>query len=166
MVVRAVPLGRHFVYFRPEEDGVHGNEELTGIIVDTAYRLHTRIGPGLLESVYETIFHRMLENQGLQVERQSPVSFEFEGMKFDDAYRVDLLVEKQVIIELKATEALSPVHTRQVLTYLRLLDLPIGLLINFGAARLNDGIRRVLNPWATSLTALAAADVEEAPLSR
>jgi GxxExxY protein len=153
-----IPWVRYFVHFSSGEDGVHGNEELTGIIVDTAYRLHGRIGPGLLESVYETIFHRMLENQGLRVERQSPLSFEFDGMKFDEAHRVDLLVEKQVVVELKATETLAPVHTRQVLTYLRLLDLPVGLLINFGAARLNDGIRRILNPRATSFTAREAVE--------
>ncbi len=139
---------------------MHGNEELTGTIVDTAYRLHDRLGPGLLESVYETIFHRMLENEGLRVERQSPIAFEFEGMKFEDAHRVDLLVEQEVVVELKATEVLHPVHTRQVLTYLRLLDLPVGLLINFGSARLNDGIRRVLNPRASSLTALPPADFD------
>jgi len=102
----------------------------------------------MLESIYETVFARMLEKRGLSVERQVPVTFEFEGMRFVDACRVDLLVEKQVVVELKATEKLVPVHSRQVLTYLRLLNLPVGLLINFGAARLNDGLRRILNPHA------------------
>ena len=121
------------------------NEHITGPIIDVAYRLHTRLGPGLLESVYETVFARMLEEAGFQVERQSPVSFEVEGIRFDEACRVDLLVEKKVVVELKAVETLAPVHKRQLLTYLRLLDLPAGLLINFGAARLNDGLHRILN---------------------
>ncbi|HYH81156.1 MAG TPA: GxxExxY protein [Longimicrobium sp.] len=115
---------------------------------DQAYRLHTRLGPGLLESVYEMVFARMLERRGFLVERQVPVTFEFEGMRFVDAFRVDLLIEKQVVVELKETEKLAPVHSKQVLTYLRLLELPVGLLINFGAARLNDGLRRILNPRA------------------
>jgi GxxExxY protein len=130
---------------------MHPNEAITGTIVDAAYRLHTRLGPGLLESVYETVFARMLEEAGLQVERQSPVTFEFDGIRFDEACRVDILVEKQVVVELKALEKLAPVHSRQILTYLRLLDLPVGLLINFGAARMNEGLHRVLNSRASAL---------------
>jgi GxxExxY protein len=130
---------------------MHPNEAITGTIVDAAYRLHTRLGPGLLESVYETVFARMLEEAGLHVERQSPVTFEFDGIRFDEACRVDLLVEKQVVVELKALEKLAPVHSRQILTYLRLLDLPVGLLINFGAARLNEGLHRVLNSRASGI---------------
>jgi len=128
---------------------VYPNEHITGAIINAAYRLHTRLGPGLLESVYEVVFAKMLEEIGFRVERQSPVSFEFEGIQFTDACRVDLLVEKQVVVELKALEKLAPVHSRQLLTYLRLLDLPVGLLINFGAARLNDGLHRVLNSRAS-----------------
>ena len=139
---------------------MQGNEELTGLIVDTAYQLHTRLGPGLLESVYEAVFARMLERRGLSVERQSPVTFEFDGMRVEEGHRVDLLVEKQVIVELKAMENIHPVHTRQVLTYLRLLNLPVGLLINFGAAKLNDGLKRILNPYASgkALPKPASAD--------
>lgn len=132
---------------------VYPNVHITGPVVDTAYRLHTRLGPGLLESVYETVFARMLQQAGLRVERQRPVAFEFEGIRFDEVCRVDLLVEKQVVVELKALEKLAPVHSRQLLTYLRLLDLPVGLLINFGAARLNDGLQRVLNARASFYTA-------------
>ena len=118
---------------------------ITGQIVDAAYRLHTRLGPGLLESVYEAVLARSLEQRGLHVERQKPVSFEFDGMRFEDAFRVDLLVENLVVVELKSVEKLVPVHPKQVLTYLRLLDLPVGLLINFGAATLKDGVRRISN---------------------
>jgi GxxExxY protein len=123
--------------------------ELTGQIVDTAYRLHSRIGPGLLESVYETILAHALEKQGMWVERQKPVPFEWDGMRIEEACRLDLLVEGQVVVELKSTEKLIPVHQKQVLTYLRLLDLPVGLLINFGAASLKDGMQRIINPHAS-----------------
>jgi iron complex transport system substrate-binding protein len=135
-----------------------GNEELTGTIVNVAYHLHTQFGPGLLESAYEALFARMLEKEGLHVVRQLPVALEYDGIRLEEAYRADLLVESQVLVELKAVEALNPVHTRQVLTYLRLLDLPVGLLINFGAARLDDGLRRVLNHRA-SRSALPGFDL-------
>jgi GxxExxY protein len=122
---------------------------ITGEIVDAAYDLHTRLGPGLLESVYETVLARMLERKGRRVERQMPVSFEFDGMRFDDGFRVDLLVEGCVLVELKSVERLAPVHGKQVLTYLRLLDLPVGLLINFGAPRMNEGLHRIINSRAS-----------------
>lgn len=122
-------------------------DELTGVIVDTAYRLHTRIGPGLLENVYEALLARMLSEQGLRVERQKPVSFTIDGLAFRDGFKVDLLVEDRVVVELKAIEKLGPVHAKQLLTYLRLMDLRVGLLINFGAARLKDGVHRVVNRY-------------------
>lgn len=118
---------------------------ISGEVVDAAYRLHTRLGPGLFESVYEAILARSLEHRGLRVERQAAIHFEFEGMRFDEGFRADLLVEGSVIVELKSVEKLAPVHIKQVLTYLRILDLPIGLLINFGAARLKDGVQRIVN---------------------
>jgi GxxExxY protein len=124
--------------------------QITGHIVDAAYHVHTRIGPGLLESVYEILLARVLESRGLHVERQKPVSFEFDGLRFEDAFRADLFIESSVIVELKAVEKLAPVHSKQVLTYLTLLDLPVGLLINFGAPRFTDGIQRVFNSRATS----------------
>lgn len=119
--------------------------EITGQIVDAAYRLHSRLGPGLLESVYETVLAGVLQERGLHVERQKVVSFEFEGHVFDEGLRVDLFVEHSVVVELKSVERLAPVHMKQVLTYLRLLNLPVGLLINFGADRLKDGLQRVTN---------------------
>ena len=114
-------------------------------VVDSAFHLHRELGPGLLESVYETVLTRMLEERGLRVERQKAVSFEYQGMHFDDAVRVDLLVEGVLVIELKSVEQASPIHLKQLLTYLRLLDLRVGLLINFGAATFKQGIRRVVN---------------------
>ncbi|HEX2076578.1 MAG TPA: GxxExxY protein [Longimicrobium sp.] len=119
--------------------------QITGQIVDTAYRLHSRVGPGLLENVYECILAHALEKRGLRVERQKAVPFEWEDVRVEEACRLDLLVEEQVVVELKSLEKLHPVHAKQVLTYLRLLDLPVGLLINFGAVSLRDGMQRILN---------------------
>lgn len=125
--------------------------EITGQIVDAAYHVHTTIGPGLLESVYEAVLARTLERRGLKVERQKPIAFVFEDMRFEESFRADLLVESRVLVELKCVEKLAPVHGKQVLTYLRLLDLPIGLLINFGAARLQEGLHRILNARSSAV---------------
>lgn len=128
--------------------------QITGEIVDAAYRVHSRLGPGLMEKVYEALLMRSLEERGLCVERQKHISFEFDGMRFDDACCVDLLVEQQVVVELKSVEKLAPVHHKQVLTYLRLLDLPVGLLINFGTLSLKDGLHRIANSRAPSARAV------------
>jgi len=120
-------------------------EEVSSVVVDTAFHLHRDLGPGLLESVYEAVLARMLEERGLRVERQVSVAFDFNGMHFDEGLRVDLLVDDCLVIELKSVEKLAPVHAKQLLTYLRLLNLPVGLLINFGAATFKEGIRRVVN---------------------
>jgi GxxExxY protein len=119
--------------------------EITGLIVTVAFAIHSRLGPGLLERVYETVLARDLERRGLQVARQVPVSFEFEGLWFENAFRADLLVERQVIVEVKAVAALTPIFERQLLTYVRLMDCPAGLLLNFGTAMMRDGIRRVVH---------------------
>jgi GxxExxY protein len=118
---------------------------ITGAIVDAAFKLHVRLGPGLLESVYQSILARDFARRGLTVNTERLISFEYDGMKFDSGLRVDMLVENTVVVELKSVEQLSPVHQKQLLTYLRLLHLPVGLLINFGAVRLKDGIRRIAN---------------------
>jgi len=120
-------------------------DELTGIVVDSAYRLHVALGPGLLESVYELVLARDLERRGCRVQRQRPVSFEYDGLRFADAFRVDLLVDETVVVEVKSLERTAAVHAKQVLTYLRLLNLPVGLLVNFGAATLKEGVHRVVN---------------------
>ncbi len=119
--------------------------EVSGEIVDASVRLHTKLGPGLLETVYEVLLAHELGKRGLKVERQKPVPIEFEGIRFDEGFRADLIVEGSVVVELKSVEALSRVHAKQLLTYLRLLDYRLGLLINFGAPVLRDGIRRVVN---------------------
>lgn len=122
-------------------------KRLTGAIVDAAFKLHVGLGPGLLESVYQSILARDLARRGLHVDSERVISFEYDGMSFDSGFRVDMLVENSIVVELKSVEQLSPVHPKQLLTYLRLLHLPVGLLINFGAARLKDGIRRVANGY-------------------
>lgn len=120
-------------------------EEASAVIVDAAYHLHRDLGPGLLESVYEAVLARVLERRGLRVERQKVIAFDFDGMHFDEGLRVDLLVEGCVVVELKSVERLAPVHAKQVLTYLRLMNLSLGLLINFGAATFKEGIKRIVN---------------------
>ncbi|HEX8318935.1 GxxExxY protein [Longimicrobium sp.] len=123
-------------------------DRLTGAIVDAAYRIHTKLGPGLLESVYEAVLARSLEQRGLKVERQKSVPIEFDGLRFDEGFRINLLVDDRVVVELKSVEQLAPVHSKQLLTYIRLLDLRVGLLINFGAATLKEGVRRVVNAYS------------------
>ena len=120
-------------------------EELSAVVVDCAYQLHVDLGPGLLESVYETILARVLSEQGLKVERQKAVEFEYHGILFNDGLRVDLMIDDQLIVELKSVETLAPVHGKQLLTYLRLLHMPLGLPINFGAATFKEGCKRIVN---------------------
>jgi len=120
-------------------------DEVTGIIIDSAVKLHQGLGPGLLESVYEVVLARDLDRRGLRVERQKSVDFEYDGLVFEDSLRVDLLIEKSVVVELKSVETLAPVHKKQVLTYLRLMNLPIGLLLNFGSATMKAGLHRIVN---------------------
>jgi len=119
--------------------------DITGMIIDAAFKIHVGLGPGLIESVYEVVLARALERNGLKVERQKDVTFNYDGMVFIDGFRVDLLVEETVVVELKSVEKLAPVHHKQVLTYLRLMDLRIGLLINFGAPTLKEGLKRIAN---------------------
>ena len=133
-------------------------DEITGEIVDAAYQVHTRMGPGLLESVYVVVMARALERRGLKVERNKAVTFEFDGMRFERGLRVDLLVEDRVVVELKSVEISAPVHAKQVLTYLRLLKLPVGLLINFGAATLKQGVRRIVNNYEPAALATPETD--------
>ena len=118
---------------------------ITGKVVDSAYRIHSGLGPGCLESVYESLLARDLTRQGLHVERQKPVSFDFDGLWFENAFRVDLVIEKAVVVEVKAVVQSAPVFSRQVMTYLRLLDLRVGLVLNFGAPTMKDGIHRIVN---------------------
>ncbi|MCO5275791.1 MAG: GxxExxY protein [Flavobacteriales bacterium] len=120
-------------------------DRLSAMVVDTAFHIHDELGPGLLESVYASVLARALQRQGLKVEREKTVVFEFDGVQFNDGLRIDLLVNDVLVVELKSVEQLAAVHFKQLLTYLRLMHLPLGLLINFGAATFKEGCRRVVN---------------------
>jgi len=119
--------------------------EIAKIIVDAAYQIHVRLGPGLLESVYETVLAYELKKRGLSVVRQVPVPVIYDDLEFEEGFRADLIVEDCVIIELKSVESIQPVHKKQLLTYLRLTDRRLGLLINFGDTLIKDGISRIAN---------------------
>jgi len=119
--------------------------EIGRIIVDCAVRLHMALGPGLLESVYEVLLAHQLQKAGLKVKRQVPIPIEFEGIRFDEGFRADLIVEDMVIVELKSVESVSKAHKKQVLTYLRLTGMKLGFLLNFGEALMKDGIYRIIN---------------------
>ena len=125
-------------------------DDITGAVVDAAVNIHKELGPGLLESVYEVILARALERRGFQVERQKPIRFEYDGMVFEEGFRTDLLIENRVVVELKSVEHLAPVHSKQLLTYIRLMHLPVGLLINFGGDTLKEGLRRIINKLSPS----------------
>jgi iron complex transport system substrate-binding protein len=120
-------------------------EEIAREVVDSGYKVHSKLGPGLLESVYEVVVAKLLTGRGLNVERQKSVPIIFEGLRFDEGFRADLLVEGKLLVEIKSVEDLFPVHGKQVLPYLRLLNLPLGLVMNFGASIFKDGIKRIVN---------------------
>ena len=120
-------------------------EALATIAVDCGFKMHERLGPGLLESVYEAVLAQSLANRGLMVERQKPVPIHFDGLIIDEGFRADLFVEGALLIELKSVERIAPVHGKQVLTYLRLMNLPLGLLMNFGSATFREGVKRIAN---------------------
>jgi GxxExxY protein len=119
--------------------------EIGTIIVDTAFYLHKNLGPGLLESVYETILAKLLSKKGLCVQRQVSIPIEFEGEQFNEGFRADLFVEGKVIIELKSVEKITPVNKKQLLTYLKLTNTKLGYIINFGTGLMKDGINRIVN---------------------
>jgi len=120
-------------------------EEIARITVDCGFHLHKNLGPGLLGSVYEAIMADQLARRGLHVQRQAPIAIHYDGIELPEGFRADLLVEDRLLIELKSVERLSPLHGKQVLTYLRLLDLPLGLLINFGGETFKEGVKRIAN---------------------
>jgi GxxExxY protein len=119
--------------------------DIAAVIVDAAYRVHSALGPGLMETVYEVALEHDLKKRGCHVKRQEPVRVEYDGIKFEEGFRADLIVNDCVIVELKSIETLAPVHMKQLLTYLRLTGMKLGLLINFGAPLIKDGIVRVVN---------------------
>lgn len=125
-------------------------EEISGTVVDAALALHKDLGPGLLESVYEMLLAAKLQSAGLHVSRQQAIDISYKGMKFEGAFRIDLLVEGRLLVEVKSIEQLKATHARQLLTYLRLTNQPVGLLINFGGATLKEGLKRVVNDYKPS----------------
>ena len=122
-----------------------GIEDFAKIAVDCGFKLHKELGPGLLESVYEVLLAEALRARGLFVERQVPVPIRYKGVVVDNAFRIDLLVERILVVELKSTERESALYPKQHLTYLRLMELPLGLLMNFGQETFKQGVQRVAN---------------------
>ena len=142
-------------------------DDITGAIIDTSVWVHRKFGPGLLESLYEAVLTCELRRRGLRVERQRLISISYDGIEIEDAFRADLLVEECVIVELKSLEHGAPVHAKQLLTYLRLMNLRVGLLLNFGYETMKEGIDRVVNNFTdTSISLLRVNRPGELALSK
>jgi iron complex transport system substrate-binding protein len=120
-------------------------EDLAAVAVDCGFHIHKELGPGLLESAYEAILAAALMDRGLAVDRQRPVALNFRGLVLSAGFRADLIVENSLIIEIKSVQRNAPVHAKQLLTYLRLLEQPLGLLMNFGCETFREGVKRVVN---------------------
>ena len=120
-------------------------EKLASLAIECGFRIHHDLGPGLLESVYETLLAAKLARSGVLVERQKSVDIEYDGIRIRDGFRADLVVDHRLVVEVKSMERLAAVHSKQVLTYLRLLGLPLGLLMNFGGETFREGLKRVAN---------------------
>ena len=125
-------------------------EAISGDVIEAAIGLHRDLGPGLLESVYEMLLASELADRGYVVERQKPIDIEYRGNRFDAAFRIDLLVEGALLIEVKSVERLNGAHSRQLLTYLRLTNRSVGLLINFAGETLKEGLKRVVSDYVPS----------------
>lgn len=132
---------------RREAVPVKSIDQISGHVLDQSIALHRELGPGLLESVYETVLAGKLIQLGYRVDRQKPIDIEFDGLRFDAAFRIDLIVNGQLLIEVKSVERLNAVHAKQLLTYLRLTKQPLGLLINFGGETLKEGFKRLVNNY-------------------
>ena len=127
-------------------------ERITREVVDCGFQLHRDLGSGLLESAYEILLCRLIEERGFQVRRQVPIAISYQRVVVDNAFKADMLVEGRLLVELKSTERHEPVHAKQVTTYLRLMELPLGLLMNFGLPTFKDGIRRIANDYHSGWT--------------
>lgn len=136
-------------------------DEITRDVIGLAMRLHRDLGPGLFESVYETVLAGTLQDLGYKVDRQVPVDIEFEGKRYLAAFKIDLLIDDRLIVEIKSVDQPHPAHAKQLLTYLRLKKLPVGLVINFGGASLKDSIRRVVNGHIDAPSSAPSAPLRE-----
>ena len=119
--------------------------KIAKLVVDAAYHVHTKLGPGLLESVYEVVLAYEIEKRGLKIEKQVSIPIQYDELVFDEGFRADMVVEDSVVLELKSVESVAPIHKKQLLTYLRLADKKLGLLLNFGAPLIKKGIYRIVN---------------------
>ena len=126
---------------------------ITGIVIEESIKIHNDLGPGLLESVYEELLAYRLNKRGLNIKRQIPISVFYEKVKMDIGFRADMIVEDMVIVELKSVETLAPVHSKILLTYLKLTRITVGLLINFNEALLKNGIKRIVNNYIPAASA-------------
>ena len=124
---------------------MHDVDVISADVVDVAIRIHRELGPGLLESVYEIVLAGSLERRGYTIDRQKPIDISFDGMRFEAGFRIDILINDCFLVEVKSLERLAPVHAKQLLTYLRLMKLPLGLLLNFSGETMKEGIRRMAN---------------------
>ncbi|MFT4026041.1 MAG: GxxExxY protein [Novosphingobium sp.] len=122
-------------------------DDITAEVIDASIRIHRELGPGLLESVYETVLAGSLVRAGLRVDRQRPIDIQFDGLLFPAAFRIDLMVDERLLIEIKSVDQLNTAHSKQLLTYLRLTKQPVGLLLNFSGATMKEGIRRIVNDY-------------------
>jgi len=134
----------HSAPFSREEKAMHENEIGT-IVVELAIEIHKHLGPGLLESVYEIVLAHELTERGLQVERQVPIPINYKNIEFDEGFRADLLIEDLVLLELKSVQSISAAHRKQIQTYIKLANIRLGYLFNFGEALMKDGIVRAVN---------------------
>jgi len=125
-------------------------DAISADVIDVALRLHRELGPGLLESVYEVLLAARLEQMDYRIARQRAIDVEFDGIRLPAAFRIDLLIDERLLVEIKSVERLLPVHGKQLLTYLRLTKQPVGLLINFGGETLKEGLRRIVNDYRPS----------------
>jgi iron complex transport system substrate-binding protein len=133
-------------------------DEITGAVIDVAVQAHRVVGPRLLESLYESVLACELRRRGLSTERQRLIKISYDGIEAEDAFRADLIVEERVIVEVKSVDRVARVHAKQLLTYLRLTNLRVGLLLNFGSETMKEGIERVVNNYTPSRFALLRVD--------
>jgi len=127
------------------KENIMTENKIGKIVVNTAINIHKNLGPGLFETVYEVILANKLKEQGLSVERQVPISIEYEGIKFSEGFKADIIVENKVILELKSVESITKAHKKQILTYLKLTGYKLGYLLNFGESLVKKGISRIIN---------------------